>query len=138
MISTQSSNGVRTSIIHALMHTRGTIARPWQQGLKLGAIDAGEGVEILLTSDKPYEGKLVFDIPRHRLYMGFAKDWPRMNTVPEWFTVEPDGTPYRVRNLTAGEAGTFTGKQLREGLTVELQPQKPLRLIVGPAAVPVR
>ena len=21
--------------------------------------------------------------------MGFAQDWPRMNTLPEWFTVEP-------------------------------------------------
>jgi hypothetical protein len=112
------SNGVRTAIIHALMHTRGTIARPWQQGLKLGAVDTDCGIEIMLKSDKPYQGKLVFDIPRHRDYIRFKKDWPRMNTIPEWFTVEPE------KNYTVEEGGenrTYTGAQLHEGLSVTLK-----------------
>jgi hypothetical protein len=125
------SNGVRTAIIHALMHTRGTIARPWQQGLKLGAIDAGEGIAILLTSDKPYEGKLVFDIPRHRHYMGFKKDWPRMNTVPEWFTVEPD-EEHRYVVSNGEETVDHTGKALHAGLPVRLEAGESLRLTVKP------
>jgi len=126
------SNGVRTSIMHALMHTRGTIARPWRSGLKLGAVDTDGGIEILLKSDKPYEGKLVLDIPRHRRYMGFKRDWPRMNTLPEWFTVEPDQTPYTVRDLTANTRRTVTGAALRKGLSVRLSPDGPLRLRVLP------
>jgi hypothetical protein len=112
------SNGVRTAIIHALMHTRGTIARPWQQGLMLGAVDNDNGIEILLKSDKPYEGKLVLDIPRHHDYMGFKKDWPRMNTVPEWFTVESEKN-YMVED--GGASTTYTGAQLHEGLPVVLK-----------------
>jgi hypothetical protein len=125
------SNGVRTVIMHALMHTRGTIARPWQQGLKLGAIDADGGSEILLTSDRPYEGKLVFDIPRHRHYLGFEQDWPRMNTLPEWFTVEPDDTRYTVQNLTDDTSRTVRGAELHNGLSVQVTPDQPLRLKVA-------
>jgi hypothetical protein len=129
------SNGVRTAIIHALMHTRGTIARPWQQGLKLGAIGRDEGIEIVLKSDRPYAGKLVFDIPRHREFIGFQQDWPRMNTVPEWFTVEPDEAhPYTIENADTGESEVYTGKSLREGLPARLDAGKSLRLIVKPTS----
>ena len=124
------SNGVRTAIMHALVHTRGTIARPWQQGLKLGAIDADGGIEILLTSDKPYEGKLLFDIPRHRHDLGFKQDWPRMNTLPEWFTVEPDDTRYTVHHVTDNTSQTVTGAELQKGLSVKVASDKPLRLKV--------
>lgn len=125
------SNGVRTAIMHALMHTRGTIARPWAQGLKLGAIDVEGGIEILLASDTPYEGKLEFDIPRHRHYLGFEHDWPRMNTLPEWFTVEPDDTRYTIQNLADNTNQTVTGAELRKGLSVKVAPQVPLRLKVA-------
>jgi len=127
------SNGVRTAIMHALMHTRGTIARPWQQGLKLGAVDADGGVEILVQSEKPYQGRLVFDIPRHRHYMGFTKDWPRMNTLPEWFTVEPDDTRYTVHNMVENTSRTITGAELRKGLPVAVSTNTPLKLRVEPA-----
>jgi len=124
------SNGVRTAIMHALMHTRGTIARPWRQDLKLGAIDTEGGIAIVLKSDKPYEGTLVFDIPRHRRYMGFKRDWPRMNTLPEWFTVESDQTRYTVRSATDNTPRTVTGAALRKGLPVKVSGDKPLRLKV--------
>jgi len=84
------ANTVRTVLIHTMLHTRNTIARPWQQGLQLGAAPCRGGICIYLESDKPYAGLLQFDVPRHRLYMGFTRDWPRMNAVPEWFSVEPD------------------------------------------------
>lgn len=124
------ANGVRTSIIHALMHTRGTIARPWRKDLKLGAADIDKGIVVVMKSDKSYEGRLVFDIPRHRLYMGFKKDWPRMNTLPEWFVVEPDKTEYIVQDTTAGTKKTVTGEELRKGLPVKLEGGKPLKLMV--------
>ncbi len=122
------SNGVRTTIIHALMHTRGTIARPWQMGLELGAVDINGGVEVLLRSDKAYEGKLVFDIPRHREYMGFKKDWPRMNTMPEWFTAEASKS-YTVTGLESTPR-EMSGKELREGLKVKLDAGGEVRFTV--------
>jgi len=129
------SNGVRTVLMHALMHTRGLLARPWQQGLALGAAEAEHALAIVLKSDKPWSGRLVFDVPRHRLYMGFARDWPRMNTLPEWFTVEPERS-YIVRDLRAGTETTFTGEQLHQGLPLEVKVGEEVRLLVSPAPAP--
>jgi hypothetical protein len=125
------SNGVRTSIIHALMHTRGLIARPWRQDLTLGARETKDGLIVLLKSDSAYQGKLVFDIPRHRIYMGFKHDWPRMNTLPEWFTVDP-GQTYRVRNIASELEKTYSGKHLHDGLPIALRAGEEIRLLIKP------
>ena len=125
------SNGVRTVIMHALMHTRGLIARPWRRDLKLGAAQRGEALAIVLKADKPWKGKLIFDIPRHREYMGFSKDWPRMNTLPEWFTVEPK-TKYTINNITADSSKKRTGEKLHAGLPVKISADGEIRLLVEP------
>jgi hypothetical protein len=128
------ANTVRTVLIHSMLHTRNTIARPWQQGLELGAAPCGEGIALLLKSDKPYQGQLEFDVPRHRLTFGFREDWPRMNCVPEWFTVEPDDAHhYEVRDAETGAAQVVTGKSLHDGWPVRLEAGKPLRLEVKAA-----
>ena len=128
------ANTVRTVLIHTMLHTRNTIARPWRPGMQLGAAPCADGIAVHLSADKAYEGRLCFDVPRHRLYMGFAQDWPRMNAVPEWFTVEPDETHhYTVADVDAATERRVTGKLLSEGLPVRLPPGKPLRLIVRPA-----
>lgn len=114
------SNGVRTTLIHALMHTRGVLARPWRRNMVLGAAESGGGLTVVVKADADYTGKLVFDIPRYKAYMGFAKDWPRMNTLPEWYTVQLDKT-YTVKDVAAGAEKTYTGRQLHEGLGVELK-----------------
>ena len=72
------ANTVRTVLIHTMLHTQNTIARPWRQGLQLGAAPCDDGICIYMTCNKPYHGLLQFDIPRHRLYMGFGRDWLRM------------------------------------------------------------
>jgi len=127
------ANGVRTVLIHSLMHTQGVIARPWRQGLELGAVPHGEGIAIVVRANEDYSGILEFDIPRHRIYMGFRKDWPRMNTIPEWFTVEPEQS-YTVTNEDAGTKGKYTGRQLHNGLEISVKPGETLRLTVSPAA----
>jgi hypothetical protein len=115
-----------------MMHTRGLIARPWQQGLTLGASEIGQGLAVVMQAEGDWSGKLVFDIPRHRLYMGFEQDWPRLNTMPEWFTVELERT-YRVEDLTKGTQRSYTGKQLHEGLPIELQAGEEQLLRIKPA-----
>jgi len=123
------SNGVRTVIIHALMHTRGLIVRPWRSDLQLGAAEYDKGLAVVVKASKDFSGKLVFDIPRHRIYMGFKKDWPRMNTMPEWYTVEPD-KKYTVKNVTAGSSSQHTGKELHDGLKVNVKGAAELRLTI--------
>jgi len=125
------SNCVRTTIMHALMHTQGIIARPWRSDMQLGAAPLGGGVAVWLKTEKPWKGTLVFDVPRHREYLGFRKDWPRMNTLPEWFTVESKHR-YEVADQEEEITRSLTGNDLREGLPVEVKPERPLRLIVLP------
>ncbi len=131
------ANTVRTVLIHTMLHTRNTIARPWIQGLELGAAPCGKGICVVMKSQEPYKGKLEFDVPRHRLFMGFSENWPRMNTVPEWFAVEPDAThKYKVYYVDSDKTETCTGKKLSEGLPVEVNPDRPLRLVVTPYQSP--
>jgi len=137
------SNGVRTVILHALMHTRGLIARPWRRDLLLGARETGKGLAVYLKAGKDWSGRLVFDIPRHRIYMGFRRDWPRMNTLPEWFTVEPESW-YGVRRITGtaekaegGASGLkreYTGMELHcRGLPVEIRSGEEVKLLLEPS-----
>ena len=125
------SNCVRTTIIHALMHTQGIIARPWRPDMQLGAAPLEGGVAVWLRAEKPWKGTLVFDVPRHRQYLGFQNDWPRMNTLPEWFTVEPKHR-YEVADDGEKIPRSLTGHDLHEGLPLEATPSKPLRLTVLP------
>ncbi len=128
------ANTVRTVLIHTMLHTRNTIARPWRQGLQLGAAPCGDGICVFMKSNDPYKGRLQFDVPRHRITMGFDADWPRMNAVPEWFTVEPDDVhQYTVKDIDRGSIRTVSGKSLSEGLPVRLTPAQPLRLLVLPS-----
>jgi hypothetical protein len=124
------SNGVRTVLMHSLMHTQGVIARPWRQGLELGAAPEGDGIVVAMRCSEDYTGVLEFDLPRHRVYMGFEKDWPRMNTLPEWFTVEPEASYTVVRGEEP--ARTYTGRQLHNGLEVSLKAGQYLKVIVSP------
>lgn len=103
------------------MHTCGTIARPWRQDLTLGASQSGTSLTVVMKANAPWSGTLVIDKPRHRLEMGFTKDWPRMNTMPEWFTVEPNET-YLVEDIVSGTASTSIGAQLHAGLPLTLPP----------------
>lgn len=127
------ANTVRTVLIHTMLHTRNTTARPWVQGLQLGAAPSGDGICIYMKSADAYTGRLQFDVPRHRITMGFEQDWPRMNAVPEWFTVEPDAThEYTVEDMDSGAARVVSGKSLSEGLPIQLDPGSALRLVVSP------
>jgi hypothetical protein len=125
------SNGVRTVIMHALMHTRGLIARPWRRDLKLGAAQTGDALAIVLKAEKPWKGKLIFDIPRYRHYMGFSKDWPRMNTLPEWFTVESKAK-YTINNISADSSMKRTGAKLHAGLPIKVPAGGEVRLLIEP------
>ncbi len=71
-----------------------------------------------VRSDPNWSGRIEFDFPRYREFMGFSKDWPRMNTLSEWSTVERDRV-YRVRRVGKG-GSIFSGQQLREGWALEV------------------
>jgi len=133
-------NSARTWLLYALWKTQGLTARPWRADLRFGAVrhrvlpGRGHRDELLihLAADEPWDGRLVFDVPRHRVYLKLPIDYPRLNQFPEWFTVEA-GKRYTVRNLPGDSDGEYTGRQLREGVPVALKPGSAVRLVVGEA-----
>ncbi|MFQ6034383.1 MAG: glycoside hydrolase family 88 protein [Sedimentisphaerales bacterium] len=127
-------NFARTTIMYCLWKTKGLTIRPWREDVIFGAAHVGETLKIALRAEKPWQGQLIFDVPRHKTVMKMPLDWPRINQFPEWFTVKPEKR-YMVHDLTSGSKTTYTAKQLQEGVFVELKPAVELRLLVKPVSV---
>ena len=112
-------NFARTSIMYCLWKTRGTRIHPWREDVVFGAVEDGKGLLLCLTAGKDWSGRLVFDQPRHKTIMKLPLDWPRINQFPEWFTVGED-RQYSVNDLSGGEATTYTGGQLQQGIVLSV------------------
>jgi len=77
-----------------------------------------------------WQGKLIFDQPRHKTVMQMPMDYPRINQFPEWFTVEAND---RLVVTAADRHQTHTGEELMKGLPVSLEAGRTVRLSVGEA-----
>ncbi len=122
-------NFARTTIMYCFWKTKGVTIQPWREDVIFGAIGDSNCLKIVLCSQKPWEGKLVFDSSRHKTIMNLPLDWPRINQFPEWFAVRPEKT-YTVTDLSSGSKATYTGKQLQNGITITLQLTTERHLIV--------
>lgn len=122
-------NFARTTIMYCLWRTAGLTIAPWRQDVIFGAVQDGDSLRIALLAENAWQGKLIFDVPRHKVNMRLPLDWPRINQFPQWFTVEPDKT-YTIYNLTTSAKTTYTSRQPSEGIEVNLAPGTGLRLLV--------
>ncbi len=108
-------NYVRTALMYALMKSQGTWLEPWRPDVRLGAAKTDAGLLLTLESRAPWQGRLRFDVPRHRAYFNMPVNYPRLNEFPEWFTVEQDAL-YRVN--VNGTEHVFAGAELVRGVSV--------------------
>lgn len=122
-------NFARTTIMYSLWKTAGITIRPWREDVVFGAVQAGDALKVTLLAEKPWKGEILFDAPRHKTNMKMPLDWPRINQFPEWF-VGKDGKSYLVRNITSGSRQMRTGYQLREGVHIELAPNKESHIVL--------
>jgi hypothetical protein len=123
-------NYARTALLAARYYTQGAICRPWRSDLRFGAMRDGEALRLALTVEKDWEGRILFDQPRHRQILNLPVNYPRLNEWSEWFTVET-GRRYQVK---AGNARpeARTGAELAQGLALSLKAGKALRLEISP------
>lgn len=112
-------NFARTAIMYALWKTQGTHVYPWRSDVKLGAENTGNEILITLTSEKDWEGKLVFDAPRHKTILNLPIDYPRINQFPEWFTVTETANYLLVSNQNK-KAEKYSGSQMLQGIPVKI------------------
>jgi hypothetical protein len=135
-------NFARTSLMYALWKTAGLTVQPWRADVRFGAVQQDRTLYVCLVADQDWSGRVVFDRPRHKVNLHLPLDYPRINQFPEWFTVEAD-RPYKVRNVTEGHPARqvavpgpdaqATGRELQDGLAVDLKAGREVRLIVTPA-----
>jgi hypothetical protein len=123
-------NFARTTIMYCLWKTKGLTIQPWREDVIFGAVQDGDTLKVALRAEKPWQGKLIFDVPRHKMYMKLPLDWPRINQFPEWFTVQTEKT-YTVCDLTADSRATYTGRQLSEGINIEVHPATERHLVIA-------
>ncbi|HLV00853.1 MAG TPA: hypothetical protein VKZ59_06280 [Acidobacteriota bacterium] len=126
-------NFARTTLYYCLWKTQGLYVRPWREDVVLGAAtDLADRFIVVLSAGKDWAGKLFFDAPRHTHQMKLPIDWPRINQFPEWFTVQPNES-YTVQHAS-GEKTDYSGKDLLEGLDLNLTSDHEVQLIVTVAS----
>jgi hypothetical protein len=119
----------RTSLMYALWKSQGLSAQPWRPDLRLGAVRRGDTLYVGIEADSAWSGTLRFDVPRSREILHLPADWPRINSFPEWYTVERR-TGYRIVDAWSGRASATTGDELASGMAVTVAPTRATRLIV--------
>lgn len=124
-------NYARTALMVAQYYSQGATVRPWRQDVRCGAVREGECLHVAVRADAPWSGKLSFDRPRHRLHMGLAGNYPRLNEFPEWFVVEPEAR-YAVQ-IGSGPSESYSGARLAEGLALTVDASGPQSVVVRPA-----
>lgn len=113
-------NFARTAIMYSLWKSQGATIQPWRSDVILGAEKTGDKTYFVLTAENDWEGKLIFDAPRHKTVLNLPIDYPRINQFPEWFTAEEE-KEYSVVASQKKLSGKYSGKQLTAGIQVNLK-----------------
>jgi hypothetical protein len=113
-------NFARTAIMYSLWKSLGATIQPWRSDVILGAEKSGDEIYFVLTAEKDWEGKLVFDAQRHKTILNLPIDYPRINQFPEWFVTESE------KNYTAVSSektltGNYSANQMQEGIPVKIR-----------------
>jgi hypothetical protein len=124
-------NFIRTALLYGLARTDGARLEPWREGLLLGAVRDGDCLVLAASSPTGWQGRLVFDTPRHRLNLRLPLDYPRLNKWPEWFVVEPEHA-YDVIDSAGTASGRYDGPSLSRGLQLSLAADVERQLRVCP------
>jgi len=122
-------NFARTTIMYYLWKTQGLSALPWRNDIKIGAVQKGNKFFISLWAEKGWNGKLIFDQPRHKTQLKLPFDWPRINQFPEWFTVDAN-KKYVLNDINNKTKTIFTGQELIDGIDVKLDAGEEMLLIL--------
>lgn len=112
-------NFVRTALLYAAWQTGGTRLTPWSASTTVGADRDGACLAVVISAGEDWQGRLVFDGPRHATFLKLPVNYPRLNAWPEWFVVA-DGTRYQVEDGETGARSMINAEDLRDGLPVAL------------------
>ncbi|MFZ6028810.1 MAG: hypothetical protein ACOYYS_13930 [Chloroflexota bacterium] len=109
-------NFVRTALLYGFYKTQGTHITPWRTDIQLGAAYDREQqvLHVFLSAADDWQGLLKFDAPRHATIWNMPAEYPRLNQLPEWYTVDPSKS-YLLITESDGNY-VLSGQQLIEGI----------------------
>jgi hypothetical protein len=110
-------NFARTTLIYCLWKTQGITIDPWREDIKFGAVKKDDRLYLFIKAESDWEGKIIFDSPRHKINLNMPFDWPRINQMPEWFTVEKE-RDYKIRINNKSEK--IKGAELIQGAEIRI------------------
>lgn len=122
-------NVTRTGLMYAFWKTQGLRVEPWREDVCLGAILHEGQLFVSVTASQPWQGRLVFDRPRHRVFFHLPLDYPRINQFPEWFTVG-ENESLQIVNRTQGRTTQVLGEEAWRGVPLQLADPREIRLLV--------
>jgi hypothetical protein len=125
-------NFVRTALLYAAWQTAGTRLAPWSAAATVGAVREGSCLAVVIRAGHDWQGRLIFDEPRHAAALRLPVNYPRLNAWPEWFVVEQSAR-YRLENVMTSEISVVDAEDLRAGLPVSLTAGAEQQLSVCPA-----
>ena len=125
-------NFARTSVMYALWKTQGLHVEPWREDVRVGAVMEAGTLHVSLTADQPWEGRVVFDRPRHKENLHLPLDYPRINQFAEWFVAGFD-TRYLFRDEANQKPVEILGQEFQQGRAVKLQPGVEIRWLIEDA-----
>ena len=111
-------NFIRTALLYSAWQSQGVRVDPWEPSTMLGAVPDGECLLVAISAGREWQGRVVFDAPRHRMHLGLPVDYPRLNAWPEWWTATP-GQQYAVFRPD-GSVDQVAGEELTAGLPLTL------------------
>ncbi len=121
-------NFARTALMYALWKSRGTSLQPWREDVRTGATWKDGELYLVVSAERPWSGRVVFDTVRHRTVLNLPVDYPRINQFPEWFTAEAAGE-YRITGK-GSPSRIVSGTELLNGLPLSLEAAGTYRWII--------
>jgi hypothetical protein len=119
----------RRLVLHMNLASQGVRMIPYREKLRLGAFPKNRELYLHAESDVPWSGRLCFDWPRSE-HKTAKIDWARINETQEWYTVRAQRR-YRLA-IDGGAPVTVSGRQLIDGVPLQLQPGRGRRIRLAP------
>ena len=105
---------------------------PWtatRPDVRLGAVRRDDQLYVVIEADESWEGRIIFDRPRHSEQMHLPIDYPRINQFPQWWTVSC-GKHYEIA-VDGSSLTPISGDALRKGLPLKIEGGKAVHLHVS-------
>ncbi|MCP5113868.1 MAG: hypothetical protein GY953_23800 [bacterium] len=123
-------NFIRTAMMYVFWKTQGASLAPWTPRVHLGAVAEKDHLVLHISADSTWQGRLRLDSARHRDFWRMARNSPRLNEWPEWYTVERDHK-YSV-TIDGRPVRTYLGWDLIAGIPLSLEAGESAKVRIAP------